>query len=451
MRFIQRALSLFLLLSLLAAVPCGAEAAFTEQDAMDSAESTYLLLTNGEYDAVLDMFDDSVKAMVTVDILAAGYASQISPAGAFEAIEESGAMLSNNTYTVQLLARHADGQILLVCVFSMEGKLVGLNFQNLSNTEPVADPLPLALPEGAQEIEVTLHKGTEKELTGALVLPEGAGADTAIVIMAHGSGTSDMDETIGPNKPFRDIAYGLAERGIASLRYDKLHFVHPELATADLTVDDEYTDTVLEALATARAQADLGPAYLLGHSQGGMLTPYLMQKSEGGFAGGIILAGTPRQLWEVMYDQNVAILEGLPEAEMSTSLAMLDAEIKKLAALDTMDANELLQTNVFGMPGPYIAHMLRIDTLALAHENNAPLLILQGEEDFQISYAVDFAAWQEGLADMGDIVTFKHYPGLSHLFMPAEGSINDAVQAYATPALVDTAVISDIADWIEAQ
>ena len=30
-----------------------------------------------------------------------------------------------------------------------------------------------------------------------------------------------MDESIGPNAPFRDLAEGLSRRGVAVLRYDK--------------------------------------------------------------------------------------------------------------------------------------------------------------------------------------------------------------------------------------
>ncbi|MDZ7606573.1 MAG: hypothetical protein U5K79_13515 [Cyclobacteriaceae bacterium] len=58
-----------------------------------------------------------------------------------------------------------------------------------------------------------------------MTLPKGKNS-FPIVLFVHGSGPNDRDETIGPNKPFRDIAYGLAEKGIASLRYDKRTFVY---------------------------------------------------------------------------------------------------------------------------------------------------------------------------------------------------------------------------------
>lgn len=425
----KRIFAMVMMLSLSMTGTAGAQAPFDAQAAQAAAEAVYAHFVGGEYDAIHDMLDDSIKQAVTADALAAGYLSEGVPAGAFEGIADSQVSEADGVFTVVLTAQHAESQVRLICVFGPDGKLTGLNIANLGKVVEVADPLPLALPEGAEERPVTLHDGTAMALGGALVLPAGYGADTPVVIMAQGSGASDLDETIGPNKPFRDIAYGLAACGIASLWYDKLHYAHPELATADLTIDDEYTGTVLEALAVARAQTDLGPAYLLGHSLGGMLTPYLMEKSEGGFAGGIILAGTPRQLWELIRDQNLALLEGVPEETLAMANEQLAAEEDKLATLDQMDEAQLRSTAVFNLPGPYLAHMLRIDPLALAHENNLPLLILQGEEDFQVSYAIDYAAWQAGLADMGELVTYKSYPGLSHLFMPAEGSIHNVAEA----------------------
>src|SRR5437868_1155092 len=69
------------------------------------------------------------------------------------------------------------------------------------------------------EREVTVGKG-EWELPGTLGLPKGSGPFPAVVLV-QGSGPQDRDETMGVNKPFQDIAWGLASNGIAVLRYDK--------------------------------------------------------------------------------------------------------------------------------------------------------------------------------------------------------------------------------------
>src|SRR5207247_4710825 len=58
------------------------------------------------------------------------------------------------------------------------------------------------------------------ELPATLTMPKGDGPFPAVVLV-HGSGPHDRDESIGPNKPFRDLAGGLASRGIAVLRSEE--------------------------------------------------------------------------------------------------------------------------------------------------------------------------------------------------------------------------------------
>jgi predicted acyl esterase len=57
------------------------------------------------------------------------------------------------------------------------------------------------------------------ELAGTLTIPAGAGPFPGVVLIS-GSGTQDRNETIGAYQPFRDLADGLARRGIVVLRFD---------------------------------------------------------------------------------------------------------------------------------------------------------------------------------------------------------------------------------------
>lgn len=97
-------------------------------------------------------------------------------------------------------------------------------------------------------------------LPGTLVTPDGAGPFPAAVLV-HGSGPQDRDSTIGPNHPLRDIAHGLAERGIATLRYDKRTRVHPIAASfdPDFSVDKESTDDTVAAVAALQATPGIDP------------------------------------------------------------------------------------------------------------------------------------------------------------------------------------------------
>jgi fermentation-respiration switch protein FrsA (DUF1100 family) len=74
-----------------------------------------------------------------------------------------------------------------------------------------------------------------------------------------------------------------------------------------------------------------------------------------------------------------------------------------------------------------------------------PLLILQGERDYQVTMD-NFAAWKKGLAGRPN-VTLKTYPKLNHLFIEGEGKSTPA--DYEKPGHVSEAVIADIAGWIK--
>ena len=98
------------------------------------------------------------------------------------------------------------------------------------------------------EREVSFTSG-DASIPGTLCLPRNAGGKLPIIVMVQGSGPNDRDETIGPNKPFADIAHGLAEQGIASLRYDKRTFLirqgtlpkpgSPDVVTLKWEIEDD--------------------------------------------------------------------------------------------------------------------------------------------------------------------------------------------------------------------
>lgn len=81
-------------------------------------------------------------------------------------------------------------------------------------------------------------------LPARFVWPAGDGR-VPVVVMVHGSGPNDMDETIGPNHPLRDLALGLARRGVATLRYDKRTCAFPSLAEG-ITIEEEVFSSAAE-------------------------------------------------------------------------------------------------------------------------------------------------------------------------------------------------------------
>ena len=184
--------------------------------------------------------------------------------------------------------------------FNEQDKIVGLNITQVGGVEQqyttVYEPPAYVNQDLFTEREVQIGEG-EWVLPGTLSIPVGDGPFAA-VLLVHGSGPNDRDEAIGPNKPFRDLAWGLASQGIVVLRYDKRTKVYPEKMSDllnTLTVKEEVIDDVLEAVSLLRSipEVDSQRIVVLGHSMGGYLLPRI-GAADRGIAGLVVLAGLCR-------------------------------------------------------------------------------------------------------------------------------------------------------------
>ena len=285
-------------------------------------------------------------------------------------------------------------------------------------------------------------------LPGTLAMPAGASADTPVpaVVLVHGSGPHDRDETIGPNRPFLDIARGLAAKGIAVLRYEKRTKARPqEFADGAFDMDDETTDDAVAAVAALRDVEGIDPArvYVLGHSQGGMLAPRIALAS-GDVAGLVMLAAPARSLLDILPEQNRYLLglDGTTSAEEQAFLDALDAQV----AAARSDAEVAASDLPLGLPASYWRAFDAIDPVADARGTDIPLLFLQGGRDIQV-VAADWQRWQDAFAD-DPRATLRHYPALNHLGIAGEGPGN--IAEYQQPGHVDAQLIAEVAAWIHA-
>ncbi|MEO6801568.1 MAG: alpha/beta fold hydrolase [Rhodanobacter sp.] len=284
-------------------------------------------------------------------------------------------------------------------------------------------------------------------LTGTLTLPRGNGPFAAVVLVG-GSGPQDRDETIGPNKPFLDLAKGLAADGIASLRYDKRTLVYGAQISSDtsFTVDQEVTDDGLAALKVLAHQPHIDgkQLFVIGHSLGAMMAPRI-GKQDPQLAGLVLMAAPARPLLDVLAEQerDQGRKRGATAAQITASENAIDAERKLLARADPAHPPK----GTFGpAPQSYWLSLHDYHPLEVAKGLSMPMLILQGGRDFQVSPTLDFARWKQALNGQPN-VTFLLYPKLSHLFMLA-GSTG-TVADYKTPGHVDQQVIHGIAGWIK--
>jgi dienelactone hydrolase len=271
-------------------------------------------------------------------------------------------------------------------------------------------------PEPARPGDLFVVTGDLK-LPATLAVPSGDGPFPAVVFL-HGSGPEDRDETLGPNAPFKDLAEGLAARGVASLRFEKRTKQYPGRPVA--TVKDEVIDDALNALALLRQQPKIDPkrVYLLGHSVGGYLIPRIAP-SDPAVAGFIMLAGNARPIEELVADQ-MKYLGAPPEALAQVMRAF---------------------------PASYLNDLKAYDPTGAALKITVPLLILQGERDYQVTMK-DFEMWRAALKGRQN-VTLKSYSKLNHLFLEGEGKSMPA--EYGQPGHIPAYVLDDLAGFMRAK
>ena len=299
--------------------------------------------------------------------------------------------------------------------------------------------------------KIVVGEGTEYPLNGLLTLPDGAASPLPAVVMVHGSGPSNMDEKVMKLTPFKDLAEGLAKRGVASVRYDKRTFVHGrKMAKTCPTVKEETIDDALLAVALLKKDPRIDPEriYILGHSMGAMLAPRI--DAEGGDVKGLILmAGTPCRLEEVVLRQLKQSSGGNP---ILKRIIGLEYRIfaKKFDGLYQMPDEEAKKKKFAGNLSLYYFKEMGQKTAAdYLLESRKPALILQGGKDFQVLAEDDFRRFRELLAGRENTI-FRLYPDLNHIFV--KGIYDDILKAskeYKVERHIGDEVMDDIAAFIQ--
>jgi len=311
-------------------------------------------------------------------------------------------------------------------------------------------PPSYAHPERFHEQEVQV--GHERwVLPGTLSIPRGGGPFAAVVLV-HGSGPQDRNETLPPNKPFRDLAWGLASQGIAVLRYDKRTKVYAAQMNREvetLTVKEEVIDDALSAVALLRErpEIDAQQIFVLGHSLGGFLAPRI-GAADPQIRALIILAGSARPFEDVILDQMTYVLSlNVPDpVARQQQLAALKQQVelvKDPTRLPTANTSDL----PLGVPAAYWLDLNAYHPEHVAQTLKQPMLFLLGGSDYQVTRE-DFQIWQNALAGRSD-VQFLLYPGLSHTFMPVEGGQKATPATYTVADHVAEEVVNDIGSWIK--
>ena len=446
MRSMKRTLAVILAVMLVAA--CGTAAAEQEARKMETAAdadewiAVFFVLYPEELEGAWAMTAQMEAAAAQLGGIA-GMAKQLATLGTAEEIGRAyeGEVQGHKAFFIPCAFSVMPVDIILVI---QDGAIAGLStgaYSGGKKEETISDlydSIDLALP----------VPSLDGELPGVLTVPKGEGPFPAVVLL-QGSGSSDRDETVGNLKPFRDIAEGLAEQGVAVYRFDKRSYTYGAemMANKQITLADEYLEDAVNAvqLLAGQERIDSDRIFVLGHSLGGNAVPAIareLEKAPVKARGFIMMAASPRPLDELMREQYDFLYSLMPEVteEQQAEKDAIFAELDKLQDLDALTEDD----TVIGVYASYWKWLAAYDILQAAEEITEPVLLLQGEEDYQVTM-VDFNIWKEAIGGRENWRMIS-YPGLTHVFMPGQKSEGSAV--YARDGKVDARVIGDIAAFV---
>ena len=437
-----------LLLAIVCSVLCPKSALASSN--ITKAEKVVDFISKGDFKSATADFNPLMKSQLTPDKFKEAWIQMTDQAGQFKARTTAREVKEKDFDTVFVSCEFEETTFDIKIIFERYGKICGLWFIPRVDADEVQYTSPVyAHKDRMDEREISIDSG-EWKLPGTLSMPKGKGPFPAVVLV-HGSGPNDRDETLGPNKPFRDLAEGLASQGIAVLRYDKRTKVYATKIAQSvdkLTVQNEVIDDALAAIKLLRSTEKVNPKkiFVLGHSLGGMLIPRI-GKADQNIAGLIVMAGPTRPLEELILEQSIYIasLDGSPSEDEKKQMDVVRGQIANVKS-PTLSSSTPASSLPLGVPASYWLDLRDYHPAESAKSLKQPMMILQGGRDYQVT-KVDYDGWLKSLSDQPN-VTFKLYPKMNHLFMEGEGK--SAPQEYEKHIPVSKPVIDDLTAWINS-
>ncbi len=407
---------------------------------LDVAREYVELLVARRFAEAAGWGDSRIRAVLPAPRLESAWNKATDGAGGFLRIGERHGAKKGRLDVAWLACDFQKGTLVITVELDASARVVRLWFGPLESTwsaPPYADRGAIS--------ERDLEVGPGPKLAATLTVPKGA-ARSPVAVLVHGSGPSDRDESDGGNKVFKDIAWGLASRGVAVLRYEKRTHEYPGSLSKTATYDEEVVNDARAVLRDAAAIPEVDPSkvFLIGHSLGAALAPRIASGMTG-VAGMVLLAGPTRRVDDLLAYQidYLGKVRGLSsraiQAGIQREMAIF-AEVRKPGPPD--EEFVLLGAT---LSRAYLVGELDYDAARAAAESTLPMLVLQGGRDYQVTAAADYAGYQRALAGKPN-VTMKLYPGLNHHLV--FGTAPSVPAEYKTPGHVDGQLISDIATWM---
>lgn len=412
---------------------------------LDLAKETILKLIDGNSQFAVEQFDSTMSSMLNAERLDAGIGQIKMMYGDFIKIDTID-VISNFQFSINLeFETHFVSADLS---YNNDLQITGLFFRPTKKKEnEIAELYPEYIDTNRFE-EKKIKIESIELIDGILTIPKTEDS-FPLIILNHGSGRQDKDLTIGPNKFFKQLAWGLASNGIAVMRFDKLTYIDPRIINEklpELTIFDEFNLLAKDALDYLISDTSLNynSIVMLAHSQSGTIIPSLYgEKNIDGF---IIMAGTTRKIYDLFKEQMIYIfnLDNTLSATERERIEEIENQIdyfNKYKDSSSLDITKL----PMNLPLSYLKSIDEYDAMDILKKNPKPTLILSGESDYQVP-PKDFELMKEGLKENKNY-NFILFNKLNHIFAVVDGvpTPND----YSKKSNIAPEVFIEIKKWID--
>lgn len=290
---------------------------------------------------------------------------------------------------------------------------------------PVSTPVELA--------------STPAPLHGTLLTPEGDRRAAAVIISGSGPTDRDGDSPLGvAGGVLRQLAEGLAERGVATLRFDKRGIAASAAAATDeasLTFDT-YIDDTRNWAALAARKTGAPCVWLIGHSEGALIAQAVAADNPD-VCGLVLLSPAGRRAGVELRRQ----LSALPQPLQAEAFAVLD-ELD--AGRTVADPPPALAALFRPSVQPYLISWFVVDPEALIADYDRPVLLGHGSTDLQMA-----PANSEALAKAQPSAERVVFEGLNHVLREAPADPQGNAATYGDASLpLGAEVAPAVADFI---
>ena len=411
-------------------------------DPKETAKSYLQSFFEGDFEAMVAVQDETMRQLFGKQAIEQSFQAFKVNFGAFEAVLDIKESETQGYFIYLFYTKMQKAYLHITVCVDTQNRVAGFY------AKPAASPNALTPPYADTERfteEEAVFGSKQWPVSGALTLPKDV-ASYPLVILVGGSGPTDRDSAIGPNKPFRDLAYGLSSAGIGVLRYHKRTYSHGERMVKEGisekgAVWDEYLEDLSEAIAFANRLENVGPIFVAGHSLGGQAAAFAAVEWEG-LSGLILLAAPARRFAQISIDQNRYFFPstGLPQEQLDAVVAFFQSVLDRELPPETEIQPGLTVSYFYDWD-----HYPMMDSLSKA---NLPVLVLQGEEDFQATMDGDFLPFMEAYGNSARF-TFQSFPGLNHLFMKSEIGVFHTTEEYQIEGFVAFETVEALVSWIQ--